>query len=159
MHTPKQDNITSPPSSPRQWLSAVRDILGHNFFANLFGVSFRTVTRWIAQRPYVAEGSIRENYLEHHETLLNKLMNDGYHDLARSIVSRHADLVGCRMVANDTETPDKADIASEMLDDYPALVRFHESIQSSQDINTVINNARITIDEINETVALYRSQK
>jgi hypothetical protein len=136
----------------------VRDIVGINYMASLFGVSLRTVTRWIAQRPYVAEDSIRENPLEHFETLLNRLMGDGYPDIARAIVSRHADLTGCHLIRNEHPKPDKDQMEAEMLDDYPALVKFHDAIQKNMDMDAVLHYARGVTEEIEETVELYRTE-
>jgi hypothetical protein len=41
MHTPKPDDSFAPPAHPRFWLAMVRDILGINYRANLFGVNGR----------------------------------------------------------------------------------------------------------------------
>jgi hypothetical protein len=158
MHTPKPDAAYAPPAHPRLWLAMVRDILGINYMANLFGVNGRTVTRWIAQRPYVSEDSIRENPLEHFETLLCRLMGDGYHDIARVIVARHADLTGCRLTKYDPAKPDKTLMEAEMLDDYPALVKFHDAIQKGKCLDNVRYFAQKATEQIEETLELYRSK-
>jgi hypothetical protein len=158
MKDTRNETSFAPPAHPRQWLATVRDILGINYVATLFGVSLRTVTRWIAQRPYVSADSIRESPLEHFETLLIRLVGDGYPAIARAIVSRHADLTGCHLVRNEHPTPDKTQIEAEMLDDYPALVRFHDAIQQGMSLDTVRQLAGSVTEEIEETVELYRTQ-
>lgn len=158
MNDTRTEASYAPPAHPRQWLATVRDIVGINYMANLFGVSLRTVTRWIAQRPYVAEDSIRENPLEHFETLLCRLMGDGYHDIARAIVARHADLTGCRLVKTEPAQPDKTLMEAEMLDDYPMLVRFHDAITQGMNLDTVRHLAEKTMEQIEETLELYRAK-
>lgn len=156
MHTPKPDDSFAPPAHPRFWLAMVRDILGINYMANLFGVNGRTVTRWIAQRPYVSEESVRENPLEHFETLLTRLMGDGYTDIARSIVSRHADLTGCHLVPNARPKPGRNLMEAEMLDDFPPVVKLHAAIQQGMSLDTVRHLSEKAVDEIEQTVELYR---
>jgi hypothetical protein len=158
MNDTRTEASYAPPAHPRQWLATVRDIVGINYMANLFGVSLRTVTRWIAQRPYVSEDSIRENPLEHFETLLCRLMGDGYPGIARAIVGRHADLTGCRLVKIERAQPDKTLMEAEMLDDYPALVHFHDAIQQGMGLDTVRHLAEKAMEQIEETLELYRSK-
>ncbi len=156
MNDTRTEASYAPPAHPRQWLATVRDIVGINYMANLFGVSLRTVTRWIAQRPYVSEDSIRENPLEHFETLLTRLMGDGYTDIARSIVSRHADLTGCHLVPNARPKPDRNLMEAEMLDDFPPVVKLHAAIQQGMSLDTVRHLSEKAVDEIEQTVELYR---
>jgi hypothetical protein len=158
MYTPQPEDSYAPPANPRLWLAMVRDILGINYMANLFGVNGRTVTRWIAQRPYVSEYSIRENPLEHFETLLNRLIGDGYEDIARAIVSRHADLTGCHLVPNELPKPDKTLMEAEMLDDFPPVVKLHAAIQQGMSFDTIRHLSEKAVNEIMETVELFRTE-
>lgn len=152
-------NMTSiPPANPRKWLSTVKDILGETYLLKLFKVSARSLQRYTALAPYVDEESIRGNYIEKHEIILSRLISDGYRDVARSIVSRHADIVGCSIVPATAPEPDKDTIEAECLDDHPALVRFHQAILNGDDVDTVRHRAEKATNEIMETLALYRKQ-
>lgn len=156
----KTDKTTDiPPAAPRKWLATVRDIIGPDFISNLFGITDRSVIRWISLPEYTSEDSIRVNYLEKHETILSRLVNDGYKNIARAIVSRHAGLVGCSLVPTGAPTPDKDTIEEEMLDDYPVLVKLHQAIQNKKDMDTVAYLANEFIAEIYETVEKYKQDQ
>lgn len=154
MHTPRPTIKPVPPTSPRSWLAAVRNIVGKDYFKSLFCIQDRTATRWIAQRPYVAEESVRSNYLENHETLLTRLMDDGYETIARAIVAHHAHLVGCELVRSTASVPDRDTIEDEMLDDYPALTEYHRAIRTGSSIDAIIELKNRVIDELNQTLEL-----
>jgi hypothetical protein len=149
----------APPAEPRPWLSTVCDILSVNYIATMFGVTIRTVQRWIAQRPYVSEESVRENPIEHFERILKRLINDGYTDIARAIISRFANIAGCNLINCVHVKPDKDHVEAEMLDDYPSLVEFHESIKKGANIDTIRFRAQKLFEEIEETIESYKLQK
>lgn len=145
-------NNTSQPFAPRDWLSAIRDILGDPFILNLFRIDIRSFQRWTAKRPHASEDSIRENYLEKHDTVLIKLMRDGYVDIAQAIVAHHAGIVGCILTPIQINNPDKSSIEDEMLDDYPALVALHAAIRDKMPLDEIRHRAEIAKREIDETV-------
>lgn len=142
-------------------MSACRDLVGDCWMIKLFKVGPRSLQRWVALRPYVDEDSIRENYLEKHETLLNKLMGlPGGGDVARAIVSRHAHLVGCELTCTTPAEPDKPTVEGECLDDYPALVAFHQSIQAGQSYEEIRYHWQQAKRELDETwTAFCRSEE
>ena len=148
-----------PPANPRKWLAEVKDILGDTYLTKLLKVSPRSVYRYIAQTPYVDEENVRQNYLEKHELILTRLINDGYDDMSRSIVSRHADIVGCSLIPRDTPTPDKSTLEAECLDDLHPLVLFHQSMLAGDDIDTVRQLSEQVHREVEESLEFYRRQQ
>lgn len=148
-----------PPAAPRKWLATVRDILTPAWFTKFFHVDNQTVIRWIADPIHVSESSVRTNYLERHEAILTRLMNDGYEELARSNVSRLAAIVGCALVPLGPPTPDKETIEQEMLDDLPPLVALQEAIIQGKSMDDVRFLGEQAKGEIDETVEFYRLKK
>lgn len=147
-----------PPANPRKWLAAVKDIFGDTYLTKLFKVSLRSLHRYIAQSPYVDEESVRANYIEKHEIILARLINDGYEDLARAIVSRHADIVGCVLAPASAPKPDKSTLEAECLDDHGPLVRLHQAMLDGEDLDTVRHLAGEIHRELDESLEFYRQQ-
>ena len=151
---------SAPPVNHREWLSNVRDLLGDTYLKGLFGISVRTLQRWVAKWPHVGEDSVRKNFIDRIEELLRRLGNEpGGIDYARAIVSRFAHLVGCEIRVKETVTPDKATIEEECLDDYPAVMKLHEAVRAERELPVVEDCGDAARLEIEETLALYREKK
>ncbi|MBW2342475.1 MAG: hypothetical protein JRF53_00420 [Deltaproteobacteria bacterium] len=160
------DNKKTPPLTPRGFISAFRDLVGDTYLIKLFGLSPhknsgpRSLCRWTAKRPYVDEDSIRENWIEKHEKVLKRLLQEpGGLEIARALVARHAYIVGCELSVKTEILPDKATMEDECLDDYPAITRFHESIR---DINPVPRVRHLWTEakrELDETLAFYEGTR
>lgn len=151
----KKTDIETLPFAPRDWLSAVKDIFGDSYILKLFKIDMRTYHKWIAKAPYVSDESVRGNYIEKHDIILQRLMSDGYDEIAQAIVAHHANLVGCDLVrVRRTVVPDRDNVEDEMLDDYPALTEFHRAIRKGADIDTIIALKNSVIDELDETLEL-----
>ncbi|MBI9092588.1 MAG: hypothetical protein JEZ12_25510 [Desulfobacterium sp.] len=150
----------TPPLDTRQFLKACNRVFGHSFMIKFFNVSERTYASWRSNRATANEKSIRTNYLEKHEMLLELLMEepDG-EELARGIVTKHANIVGCDLSENRPVEPDKATIEEECLDDYPIMVRLHTAIRDEEDMPVVDYLGSESRKEISETVEKYRQIK
>ncbi len=147
------------PFTPRNWLSSIREIFGDSYIIKLFHIEIRTFQRWTAKRPYVSEESIRENYIEKHDHILQRLMSEGYTDIARAIVAHHAEITGCTIIPISEVSPDKTNLHEEMLDDYPAVTKLHAAILNSSPIDEVRHLSQMAKQELDETVALYRAKQ
>lgn len=142
--------------TPREFISACRDLAGDTYLVKLFGVGPRSIQRWVAQRPYVDEDSVRENPVEKIEVLLRKIMTvPGGPEVARSIVSRLAGIAGCSLDGACCALPDKGSIEAECLDDYPALVAFHDAIREGRSARAVVLRHMDARRELDETLNQY----
>lgn len=148
---------TIPPLTPRQFLLAAREILGDSYFTRLFGVTLRTLQRWCAMKPYVDEDSVRDNYVEKHERILESLLASGNNEVARSIVARHAHIVGCELQSLNKVEPDLSSIEEECLDDYPALTKFHDAIRRGRPCEEIVHFWQEAKKELDETLKLYNT--
>lgn len=55
----------TPPLTPREFISAFRDLVGDTYLISVHNKNGRrSLNRWTANRPYVDEDSIRENWIE-----------------------------------------------------------------------------------------------
>ena len=151
------DNLHLPALNPRQFLKACNRVFGLSFMIKFFNVSERTYAAWRSNPINVDENSIRTNYLEKHEQLLELLMEelDGA-EIAKGIVTKHANIVGCDLSEISYPTPDKATIEEECLDDYPILVRFHTAIRNKEALAVVEYLGSESRKEISETVMKYK---
>ena len=160
------DKKKTPPLTPREFISAFRDLVGDTYLIKLFNLSVynnngrRSLNRWTAKRPYVDEDSIRENWIEKHEKVLKRLRQEpGGLVIARALVARHAHIVGCELAVKAEIVPDKNTMEAECLDDYPMLTAFHESIRRKEDVQCVRFLAAETKRELDETLATYEQKK
>jgi hypothetical protein len=126
-----------PPSTPREFLRACRKTLGDTYLMKLFKSGTRErleedsaeqeaeqlqafqrrIQRW-TQGMYADQASFRRNYIEHHEQILTDLMQEaGGPEIARALVSRHAEIVGCTLILQGPLPIDhNEDIRDKILD-------------------------------------------
>lgn len=140
----------------RKFLRECKDLLGESKMLKLFGKASRTFSSWIADQN-ADPNNIRKNPLESYENLLVMLVDSGNSDLARSIISSHANIINCELRGKGSVTPDKITIEDECLDDYPALINLHDAIRSNKNIRTVEHLGLGAREEIRETVERYRT--
>jgi len=146
---------TLPPLTPREYFNFLQAKLGKTYITKKFNVGERAVERWTADEKYVGEESVRKNPIEKIEETLRDLMERGYATEAQAMVARWARLVGCEVVDCEAVTPDRQDLPSECLDDYPPLTAMHQAINERKPIELVRFLAHEAKREIDETVALY----
>lgn len=148
------------PLTPREFISAARDLLGDTFLIKLFKVTRRSLDRWAANWRYVDEDSIRENWIEKHEKVLKYLLKEpGGLEIARALVARHAEIVGCELAVKTGILPDKTTMEAECLDDYPAITGFHESIRNMEPIPRVRHLWAEAKRELDETITFYEQTR
>ena len=114
-----------PPLKTWQFYSACRRILGPATLQKLFKRSQTEIYRWGADPDYASETA--RNPMDRYETLLEQLMERGRQDVARAAVARQARIVGCELRQCEEVVPDRGDWRDEVLDDHPALARYHEA--------------------------------
>ncbi|WP_152427656.1 hypothetical protein [Desulfotignum phosphitoxidans] len=90
---------------------------------------------------------------------LEKLMEKGKDDFARSAVDYLAAIVGCTLVCDGEIRPDKDTLADECLDDLPALADFHTALREKQPLPVVRELCRKAKQDIDESLALFEGQE
>lgn len=70
-------------------------------------------------------------------------------------IAAHFDLKVSPMCAGK---PDKATLCAELLDDYPAMVTYHESMKGGEDLERVGRKRQALEDEIAQSFVAYRNQ-
>lgn len=111
-----------------QLWSAIRRIIGDSEIIKVFGVSIRQLQHYSAD-PRTTE-SAQANPKDRQEWILDRLMELGRSDVARSSVARDARIVGCELHCLDPITPDKADWREELMDDLPPFAAFQEAVRA-----------------------------
>jgi hypothetical protein len=140
---------THTPADPWQWFSGAIYHLGKSKVVKIWNTTNRTVERWSADKNYTA--SVTKNPLVMFGIVLEKLMEIGKIDFARSAVEYLSGIVGCRLYCPQAE-PDKPTLADELLDDVPAVCGFHASMRADNpNIAEVKENLRKAHDELNQS--------
>lgn len=120
----------------------------------------RTVYRWTSDPRHAAGcDSIRRNPIERVKGLLEEAVLFGHVEEVKALLAWFADAADCDVVSRGDECePDKAALGDEMLDDYPALVAFHDSLRSltagAGSVEAVLDAERAAVQEIKETKIL-----
>ncbi|MFH1984803.1 MAG: hypothetical protein ABIL58_23425 [Pseudomonadota bacterium] len=83
----------------------------------------RQIHRWASDPATTA--SHQHNPVDRYESLLKKLMERGAVDVARSVVARQIRIVR----PHDMPEPGCDTIAEECLDDYPAVLAYHDALR------------------------------
>lgn len=141
-------SIETIPVHTWQFYLAVKKVLGKVFMPTLFKVSPRQVDRWACDPDFSA--SSQRNPMDRYETLLSELMEVGKVRLARGAVDRQAMIVECRLVCDGEATPDKDNLADELLDDLPAVTKLHTAIinrEPAQIVRELLSEAKRELDE------------
>lgn len=145
------------PVAPWEWYSGAIYHLSKTAVLKIWNCSERTLERWSAD-PATTE-SITKNPLGMLGITLEKLMERGRADFARSAVDYLAGIVGCTLVCDGDIKPDKDTLADECLDDLPALAELHQALLKDSPRSEVRELARKLINEIDEDLALYEGRQ
>jgi hypothetical protein len=132
--------------------------LGITFLQKVHKISPRQIQRWSSDPATSATNE--RNPVDRYETLLNKLMERGHYDIARLVVARQANIVGCTLdCMDDLPAPDKETTERECLDDYPAVTAYHDAMLTDQPLEIVMELKHQAFRELNETFARYKADK
>lgn len=112
---------TSPPKKTWEFFSACIYYLGKSTLTSLFQRSERQIERWSADPK---TSGTAKNPVDKYETLLEKLVQENHTDIARSVVSRQAHIVGCDLAPKKLPQPDKETLEYELIDDIPAKAEY-----------------------------------
>ncbi|MCP3921142.1 MAG: hypothetical protein GY714_01015 [Desulfobacterales bacterium] len=116
---------TTLPGKTWEFFSACIFYLGKSTLTSLFQRGDRQIERWSADPS--TSGS-QKNPIDRYEVLLNKIVEAEHVDVARSVVSRQAHIVGCELVSKDMPLPDKDSVEHEIIDDTPLKVAYDETL-------------------------------
>ena len=125
----KHATLEFPPLSPREYIAYLCTKFGKPYVTRKFGVTERTVERWMAQEKWVGEESVRKGPVEKYEETLHDCINHGHVMEARAMVARQAKLVGCELVECDHALEEPGDWRERLLEDLQAFSRFHEAVR------------------------------
>ena len=115
-----------PPLETWEFFQFIKKAFGQTYLNKLFSISSTQIKRW-ARNPRLATGDkASNNPIDHYEMILKDLMEDEeLRHIARAIISRQADIVGCKMVEKTIAISNKKTITEECLNDLPAIVEYH----------------------------------
>jgi len=147
---------TGPPVNPHQWFSGAIYHLGKSTLIKIWNISERSIERWSADSAFTE--SVTKNALDMLAITLEKLMEKGKADFARSAVDFLARIVGCHLACIDGAVPDKGTIPEECCDDLPVIAAFHQSMINHEPIPVVRDHHRQAKKELDENMALYEEQ-
>jgi hypothetical protein len=139
---------TRPPIDPHEWFSGSIYHLGKSSMLKIWNVSERTLERWSADKAMTA--SVTKNAVDMLGVTLEKLMEKGKADFARSAVDFLAKIVGCQLVCTTDAAPDKDSIAEECLDDLPIVAALHRAIIANKPeaiVRGLLSKAKQELDE------------
>lgn len=141
---------TRTPADPHEWFSGAIHHLGKSTLLKVWNVSARTIERWSTDQRFTE--SVSRTPVHMILTMLDLLMEKGKSDFARSLVDKLAHAVGCHLVCSDSE-PDKSDFRDELLDDIPAIAKFHISMKDWEKPNPaeVRECFRHSVDELKQS--------
>lgn len=146
-----------PPLKSWQFYAACRSTLGMETLQKLFKRSPTQIYRW-GRDPDCCE-DVERNPIDRMNFLLERLCEIGREEIAMSAVAMMARTVGCGLSANSAVVPDKTDIDAECLDDYPAVVEFHNAIRDGKSIDTIRYRLDRAKRELDETFAAAKAKR
>jgi hypothetical protein len=118
-----------PPLSPREYIAFLCSRFGKPYVTRKFGVTDRTIERWMADERYVGEEGTRKGPFEKYEETLQDCMDRGHAMEARAMVARQAKVVECELVECDPIMTLGDDWREQLLEDLQAFSRFQEAVQ------------------------------
>ena len=146
-----------PPLTTWQFFHACRKILGDTCLQKIYKRSNKQIYRWSANPDFCED--VEKNPLDRLIVLVRKLAEVGREDIAFAGVRILADVLDCEVVPREHPTPDKATIADECLDDYPAIVAFHKAIEEGDPPELVRHRLRDAVRELEETMEKYLQER
>lgn len=144
-----------PPLKTWQFFRACRKTLGNSFMQKLYNRGLRQLHRWSADPDFCEDHE--RNPLDRLKILLARLNEIGREDVALSAVEMLAQAIGCEICRNgEAVVPDQETIEAECLDDYPALVEFHQAVKDGADEVMVRHYWQAAKRELDETYHRYQ---
>lgn len=147
------NHTASTPFETWQFFAAAKKIMGMSALQVLYQRSHRQIDRWACDPDFTA--SSEKNPLDRIEAMLTRITELGKSHVAVAAADRMAAICGMRLVADSTPVPDADTLADELLDDYPALVRFHTAIREHKPDPVVRAALNAAIDELNQSYIMY----
>jgi len=132
-----------------QFFLSCRKVLGDSFLVSLYNRGMRQIYRWSADPDFTSKVGYERNPLDRIKTLLVRLTEIGRTDVAVSGLSILAHAIDYEVTPINSPLPDQQTVEAEMLDDYPALLKFHEAIRQGapiEEIRLYLWAAKIDLD-------------
>ena len=143
-----------------EFTGVVCRILGLKIVAPLLQRRESTISRWCARPDENNPGNWTHGCIWQVETLVEEAFISGGDrgvKWARDLVRRLCDITEMDCAAQEPVCPDQPTVQAECLQDYPALVAFHEAVQDPNvDAATRARLEEAVIREIHETSAKRR---
>lgn len=125
---------TSLPKETWDFFSACIYYLGKSTLTSLFQRGERQIERWSADPKTSANN--QRNPLDRYEALLTMLVEKDYTEVAKSAVTRQADIVGCELISKNMPKPDKPTLEHELIDDLPVKAEFDQVLLNPKSTRT-----------------------
>lgn len=138
-----------------QFFLSCRRILGETFLTTLFNRGPRQIYRWSADPDFTSPEGTERNPLDRLNAIFERLSERGRIDVALAALSILSGTINCDVIPSLPVIPDKSTIEAEMLDDYPALVKFHEAIRTRKSEDAVKHWCNEAKRELDETLHKY----
>ena len=140
-----------------EYYQAAFEVLGDVFLRKVFGRSYTQICRYRRNPDFCAD--VEANPLDREMIIARALVNAGHQDVAIQMVAMLAEVVDCEVIRRPDSAPDKATVEEECLDDYPALLSFHEAVRkSSTDQHAAAFLLRCAKQELDETFARWKGE-
>lgn len=140
-----------PPLNSREYFHFLKTKFGPTYLTTKFHITERTIQRWTADEKYVGEESIRKNPIEKIEETMADMLERGYFGEVQALVGRWARMVGLAVeVVQGMPVSRAGSLDEELLDTYPAVCRFHQSVRDGDDLEIAehwLEQARRELDE------------
>jgi len=139
---------SAPPGQTWEFFSACIHFLGKASLTSLFQRGERQIERWSADP---ATSGSQRNPIDRYELLLSKMVEAGQEDLAKSIVTRQAHIIGCELVSKNMPVPDKDTVELEIIDDMQVKTHYNDKLLDPKATQEECRNAMdISIRELKE---------
>jgi hypothetical protein len=142
-----------------QFFLSCKHVLGDVFITSLYNRGARQIYRWSANPDFTSQEGHERNPLDRMQILLERLHERGRTDVALSALALMANAIGYEVIPSTPAIPDKASIEEEMLDDYPSLVKLHNSIRNHSSTESIRHFANQAKRDIDETAQKYINDK
>ncbi len=138
---------------PWQFFANSAKLLGMGYLTKHFHKNAGYLSKWCADPKWNQDA--RPNPLDKIRDMGIELDDIGRTDVALIAINALAESIGFEAQPLNEPTPDRDDIRDEILDDFPVLTEFHQSIRDKKPVAEVRVLLRKLKRELDENVVLY----
>lgn len=140
---------------PWELMIDAKSVVGMGLMKKIFQVGEKQLYRQM-RNPDLGGDNARP-VIDRIRVLLQNLHEVGGDDTAHAMLQFMAVPAGFTCLPTSKASPTCDDVHAECLEDYPTLVQLHEAISSGQDMRAVQTLLDKHVDEVRQTVTLYKS--